>query len=131
MWRRFRRDKAALVSLGFIIILVLAAFGGGPLAAEAAVTLVLPLLAGLTAVHQAGIVQYRQRISASSRSRPLQLAIQSSVALHRRRVGLDCREPDRIDKSHAARRRVARRVQTTLVNTTRRHTQKSARRWVN
>lgn len=34
VWRRFRRDRAALASLIFIILLVLAAFIGGPLAAH-------------------------------------------------------------------------------------------------
>jgi len=34
VWRRFRRDKAALVSLVFIVGLILAAFIGGPIAAH-------------------------------------------------------------------------------------------------
>ncbi len=34
VWRRFRRDKAALVSLGFIVLLFIVAFAGGPLAAS-------------------------------------------------------------------------------------------------
>lgn len=34
VWRRFRRDKAAVISLVFIILLVIAAFAGGPIAAS-------------------------------------------------------------------------------------------------
>ena len=34
VWRRLRRDKAALISLGFIILLVLGAFAGAPIAAN-------------------------------------------------------------------------------------------------
>ena len=34
VWRRFRRDKAALVSLVFIVLLILVAFAGAPIAAH-------------------------------------------------------------------------------------------------
>ena len=34
-WRRFRQDKVALTSLGFIVVLVLVAFVIGPLLAKA------------------------------------------------------------------------------------------------
>src|SRR5438552_18147778 len=34
VWRRFRRDKVAIVSGGFIIFLVLTAIAGGPIAAH-------------------------------------------------------------------------------------------------
>lgn len=34
VWRRFRRDKAAVASLCFIVVLVIAAFAGGPISAH-------------------------------------------------------------------------------------------------